>query len=173
MLTLCFTRSDTWPSRAIRWFTRAQVSHSLIGFEFEGAQFFLHASVGGVQVSPRAKFLAKNTLVAEYEIVPDVSVGFRAALARLNEHYDYLSIVGWGAVILLWRWLKVRAHNPWQSPTAMVCTELVLQLDMEAGKPGARVPEWQGLDPEATSPQELLDLMAVKLGSFKEVRHGG
>ena len=168
-LTLCFTTSRSWISKAIHWFTRSRVSHVMIGCQYQGMPFFLHASSGGVQLTPRAKYLKSNVVVDEYRILPDVEVGFDHALSHLNEKYDYLTLFGWGAVILLWRWFRIKAKNPLESPTAMVCSEFVCHLDMaHGGMPGKLIPEWEGLDPDKTHCQMLLDRMGP---SFQLVCH--
>lgn len=169
-MTLVFSTSSSWISKAIRWFTRSKSSHCMIGLEVHGTPMLLHCTAGGVQFDPRDKWFKGNVLVSEWQFKDDVGAGeegLRHAMSHLGENYDYLTLFGWGLVILLWRYLKVRAKNPLSSPTAMVCSEFALHVGMkEEGK--QTIPEWEGLDPEHTHCQDLLDRMPGS--SFIEVK---
>lgn len=169
--TLAFSTSDVWYSRVIRWVMRSKVSHVMIGTKRDGADVFLHATLGGVQETLRSEWLRDNQIVCEYLFKPDVQEGIKHARTHLGENYDYVALVGWGWVNALRAWLKVRARNPFTSTTAMICSELVLHVDMACPNdaPGDTIPEWRGLDPEQATPQDLLDRMPGL--SFIEVHH--
>ena len=158
MTTLVFTTSSSWISKAIRWFTRSKASHVMIGTEILGQPMLLHCTSGGVQFTPRAQWMKSNVIVSEWRFKSPMDEGLRHAMEHLGESYDYLTLFGWGAVILLWRWLKIKARNPLASPKAMVCSEFVVHM----GEPELginKVPEWARLNPEKTHCQDLLDLM--------------
>lgn len=150
-LTLAFTSSSALISRTIRFFTKSRTSHTAIGLELFGAPFFLHATVGGIQMTPRARWLKTNRVVAEFRVVPDLSEGLQAALHHIGDEYDYAGLFGFLLVLFAQKFGRTR-RNLFASPTAMVCSELARHLDLE----GKKIPEWRGLDPERTSPEDLL-----------------
>ena len=155
-LTLVFSTGGGIVSRAIRWFTRSRCSHVMIGLSLFDQDVLLHSTAGGVQFTfPRSKWFRNERLIAEYEIIPDLSAGVPILLEKfLNAHYDYVGVVGGFPLVLLWRrWFKKKIRNPLASPTALFCSEFVLHLDE-----GGRIPEWKGLDPERTHAQDLLEI---------------
>lgn len=153
MTTLVFTTSTNFVSKAIRWFTRSRASHVMLGIEIFGQPFLLHSTAGGVQITPRSKWMKENTLVSEFRFKPDISGGVQNALQLLGTKYDYLTLFGWGFAILMWRYLRVKVKNPLKSPTAVVCSEFVMRINDHT----TYIPEWAGLDPEETHAQDLLD----------------
>jgi hypothetical protein len=161
MTSLLFVAADTFVSRAIRFITRSRVSHVAIGgFALESMPVVIHADLGGVQVTPRARFLTKNALVAEYDILPPVNLS--AALERLGERYDFAGLAGY-LPVLFWRRLGRAIKNPLAAHNATVCSELVLALD-----DARAVPEWIDLDPETATPQDLL-ARCSQGASFRQV----
>ncbi len=160
MITLVFVTTGNPLSRLIRWITGSKASHCAIGgLHLEGVPVVLHASLGGVQLTPRERFYAEHRAVAEYEMLAPVSV--TRAVEALGDHYDYVGLAGY-LPVLLWRWLGRKMKNPFAGAKASVCSELLLALD-SAGV----VPEWAGLDPETTTPEDLLRLCAGS--SFREL----
>jgi hypothetical protein len=154
-VTLVFTTTGSWVSAIIRWFTGGIASHVAIGTDLHGVPVLLHADVGGVQLSHRGRFFGdfgSNAVVAEYRFVGDVAEARLArAVAHLGDRYDYAGLFGYAPVMVA-RWLGKKIRNPLASPRAMVCSEFVLLLDVG----GDLVPAWQGLDPERTTPEDLL-----------------
>lgn len=151
-MTVLFTTSPSILSRFIRWFTRSQVSHVGIGTTLHGVPVVIHADVGGVQVSTRTKFLQRRILHAEYDHIRQPSdLHMSAAVLAIGEGYDYLGLFGFAIVILAWRWLRLRLHNPFASPRAVVCSEFVARA---LSVPGIS-------DVETVSPQVLLEACAT------------
>lgn len=151
MITIVFTKSNSWISKVIRWFTRGKSSHVMIGTRVHGIQMFLHSTAGGVQFTPRPKELKGCTVVAEYKVVPYVEPGLRKAISYVGDKYDYLGLFGYAWVIALWRLFKKKVRNPLASPRSMVCSEFVASLD----RTGKYLPEFAELDPEKTHPEHL------------------
>lgn len=151
-LTLLFTSSSDWSSKIIRFFTRSKTSHVMIGLQLFGVEMLLHCTGGGVQFTPRRKWMRDNYMVGEFTCTVDLTYGLSHAVRHLGEKYDYLSLIGF-LPILFFRWLKIKVKNPLASPKAMVCSEFVLHVD-----PEGKVPEWSGMDPETTTAQDLLEL---------------
>jgi hypothetical protein len=164
-MKIAFTTSRNWVSAAIRWVTRSRASHSLISFDVYGEPMFLHADMGGIQITVRDKFLVKNHLVAEFETVREVPYDLlKMALSHVGDNYDYVGILGFVWPVMLGRWLGKKFTNPFASPHGMVCSEFVANIDTV----GLILPEFRGLDPEETTPQDLLDICA-RGPSFKRL----
>ena len=157
-MTLIFSTSSGWISGLIRWFTKSRASHVMIGCEVMGVSMLMHCTEGGVQFTPRKKWFGDgNKLVAEYTFKPDVSEGVKHATDLLGERYDYLSIIGFIWVIF-WGWLKVKVKNPLASKGAMVCSEFILHVDHKD-----KIPEWNDLEYETTTPEDLLKACEKKI----------
>jgi hypothetical protein len=134
----------------------------MLGLDLYGVAMLLHCTSGGVQVTPKSKWFRDNKLVAEYEFKPELSDGVRHAFMHLGEKYDYVSLLGF-VPVLFFRWLRVKIKNPLASAKSMVCSEFVVHVDHEH-----KIPEWAGLDPETTSPEDLL-LLCRRQQSFTKV----
>lgn len=164
MTTLLFTTSSGFLSWAIRLVTRSHASHSMITVDFYGMSCLLHCTVGGVQITPRAKWLRDNVVTQEFAFVADVTDRIPDAAKHLNERFDYVGFFGFGIVVLAWRWFKKKIRNPIHTPTSFVCSEFVLELD----RAGVVVPEWSGLDPERTTCQTLIEI-CERSASFRRI----
>ena len=157
MPSLVFTTSSHWLSRVIRALTRSDVSHVAIGTEVFGEPVLIHSALDGesghtgVQITPRSRWLADNIIIAEYDIVPDITHNMGPMVRLLGSKYDRLGLLGYAAVIVA-GWLGKQIMNPLSSPTALACPRYVLKLDPT----GDLIPEWRGLDPERTPPHDLL-----------------
>jgi len=159
MSTLVFTASNDLLSRSIRWFTKGRASHVAIGAQLFDVPVLIHATIGGVQVSPRVKWMRGRILVAEYAFTHSSGVDVAGAVKKLGERYDYVGLLGFIPVLIA-RWFGVRVRNPFASASAVVCSELVLRADVNNN-----VKEWRGMDPERASPVDLLEA-CVKSESF-------
>lgn len=149
MVTIAFFSSHLIFSRIIRWVTKSKTSHSAIGFEIYGEQFFLHATWGGVQITPRKKVLSNHTIVAEYQVLPDIEAEVHTALARVGESYNTLGLFGYIPVLIA-RWFGVTLHNPFAKKGAEVCSEFIIEVDVNN-----EIPEFVGKDPSEITPQDL------------------
>ena len=159
MPSLVFTTSSHWLSRVIRAATGSEVSHVAIGTELFGEPVLIHSALdgdtgrSGVQITPRNKWLEKNYIVAEYGIVPDVTGNMGPLIRLLCERYDKMGLLGY-LIVIVAKYLGKKIMNPLSSPTKYVCSRYVLRLDQT----GESIPEWSGLDPEKTTPHDLLVL---------------
>ena len=154
MTTIVFTKSNSWLSKVIRWFTKGRSSHVMIGTRVHGIEMFLHATAGGIKFTPRPRELRGSSLVAEYKVVPYVENGLRRAIEKVGDNYDYVGLVGYAIAIVFWRLLKKKIKNPLASSSSMVCSEFVCHLD----RTGKMIPEFASLDPEVTHPEHLLKI---------------
>lgn len=156
MITVLFTTPDHWTfvSWVIKKFTKSEASHAAIGAELYGVPVLLESGMGGVKVTPRDKYFSEgDKLVEEYQFVPDVSTGIKGSVELLGEGYDYVGLIGYGILILAYRWFKKKIKNPLASPKALVCSEFVVRID-----DNKMIEEWNDLDPERTTPQDLIEI---------------
>jgi hypothetical protein len=146
-ISLVFTAKRNIVSKVICAITGSRTSHVAFCFEVASTQVFLHANVGGVQISPRAKFLKKNKIVDEYVFVDSYDVNLTDAVNHIGERYDYVGVFGFIPVLVA-RWIGRKIKNPIASPNAMVCSEFIIK--------GVKLGEWAAMDPECTTPGDIL-----------------
>jgi hypothetical protein len=151
-INLVFTTADHVLAKAIRRITGSEASHVALGV---GHYAFLHATATrGVVVDPREVWLTYNRIVAEYRVVPYVEDRIVDIIATVGTEYDFGSLIG-QAVVALGRRAGVDVLNPFASgKDKALCPRLVMMLDQE----GDRIPAWKGLDPDSTSPADLLQI---------------
>lgn len=162
MVTIALFSSKMILSRIIQWVLKSPVSHSAIGFEKDGRQYFLHAAWGGIQITPREKVLSNHTLVAEFEVAANLDDELVLAEKRIGEPYDTVGLFGY-ILVLLAKNFGLGIHNPLASKSAAVCSEFIVELDVNK-----EIPEFQGLDPETVTPRDLLDICSSGK-SFKKI----
>jgi hypothetical protein len=150
--------------------TNSVTSHACLGTEIFGEPVLIHSAIDGetgrtgVQITPRSKWLEDNELVAEYDIIPEVDEARMQPMIRLLcEKYDKMGLLGYVLVIVA-KWLGKKIMNPLASGKAYVCSRYVLKLDPT----GDLIPEWKGLVPETTSPEDLL-VLCRNGASFRRV----
>lgn len=161
-VTVAFSAPKRWKivSWAIKTFTKSKVSHCLIGTHIHGIPMFLHCSKGGVHVVRRDNFLKKNRIRHEFDLLACDDEMMRNAWKAIDHSYDYDGILGFAFVIAA-SWLKKRVSNPFASAGSMWCSEFLLRLNVDS-----RIPEWNGLDPEYTHCEHLLERIEPGAGSF-------
>lgn len=165
-LTLTFTTSRSWISRLIRFFDRSPASHVSILFESAelGGSWALEADLAGVRLRPEARWARGKRVVGRFRSRSSLPGNLRAAAALVGRRYDVTALVGFAWAILMWRWFRRKVRNPLASPRAYVCSEFVVHL-----REGGGLPEFEGLDPERTSPRVLWRVLKDGM-SFEEIR---
>lgn len=153
MVTIGFSTTDEYLQRLIRWFTRSKTSHCWFSTELEGVPVIVHATIGGIKIEPRVTWEKHNKIVSEFAYSSDISEGVKHAFTLLGTKYDYVALLGYIFVIFWKRWFGKKIKNFLASPNAMVCSELLVNL----AKHGS-ISEWENLDPERTTPQDLLSI---------------
>lgn len=152
-----FSTSRHWISAAIRWFTRSRASHAFIVYEsHELATRVILEAHYTFRALPYDFFARRNKIVAEVEIANcDKAAVVRKTAQFLGTDYDYTGIVG-GIVVSIGRWLKRRWSNPTGDPHTVTCSEAVTRALKAGLYPGVET-----LDPEATTPQDLMEFFGV------------
>ncbi len=159
-VSLIFTTSGHWVSRLIRFFTRSPVSHVMIGHEYLRQPISLHADTRGIIIETREKSLKGREVYAEYRIIQGVHL--QKSIELLGQDYDFKGLIGF-AIHVIAKWLRWKIRNPFTSSKEMFCSEFVVRMN-QCGC----IPEFDGLDPELTSPGDLLRI-CEKGGSFEPV----
>jgi hypothetical protein len=154
-VTIVFTTRDWLFARLIRKITKSPTSHVAMGGMIHGVPILVHADYGGVQVSPLTKYLRQNRVVAIYrpkgvDLVPSIC----SAVQAIGQGYDYVGLFGYAWVMVARRFGR-KVKNPLASAAGTVCSELVTRVCQ------AMVPGWRDIEPEETTPEDLLELVAA------------
>lgn len=142
-------------SALVRWITRSKASHTWLVYhdhDFE-AEYVLEASGPGFRIIPYASFARQNKIVTVLEPKTNIDLGLCMMAKWLGSHYDFAGLLG-AAWTMLGRWLKRRWHNPLGNSHSLFCSEAVVRTLQAAKYPGA-----ESLNPEAMSPQDLLEFL--------------
>lgn len=162
MITIALFSSNNFFSKIIQWIEGSPIGHSAIGFEKDGQKFFLHAAWGGVQITPRETVLSNHTLYAEFQILLDMNDELALAEKKVGEPYDTIGLFGYLAVLIA-KDFGIGIHNPLASKSAVVCSEFVIELDVNK-----EIPEFQNLNPADVTPKDLYNI-CLNGTSFKKI----
>lgn len=154
-----FSTSKVWYSNLIRWATKAKVSHAFLLASFLGKLLVFQEGPLGYSVCTFEKFKKDNEVVAL--IVPKVSIeeGFKKSLAQLGQPYAYLALLGFAFVLFVKLLGWKLTHNPLSSAHSTFCSQRGAQILRDSHYPGAET-----LDPELTSPEDLLLFLNKQTG---------
>jgi hypothetical protein len=148
-----FSTSNWWVSRLIRWVTRSRVSHAFILIENEPilGDIVLEAAAIGFRISTKTMLTSGTTTIFQLvDPVLPLESAVQTAVAWLGERYNYEGLFG-EAWVALWRRFGRRVKNPLRNSRSMFCSEAVVYI-LQA----AHYPEADALDPQSTSPEDLL-----------------
>lgn len=158
MVFVGFSTPRAWNplSALIRAMTRSRTSHAWLLVEdptFD-LRLVLEAHSSGFRLVSFARFVKENKVVALVEPSHPLDPGLPAAGAWLGEAFDVLGLFGIFLALLRRYVRQGPLRNPFPTPSALFCSESVVRTMREAGYPGAAA-----LDPEGTTPAELLDFL--------------
>ncbi len=158
--TLVFTSGVTWFQLLVKVATLARVDHVAIGL----GDHLLHARDTGVTLEPRSRWFADNrqTFVAEYEILPDVSTGLAECLRRVGEPYDKLGVARTFLGLIWQRGLSATMLDLQSAARAHTCAGFVTKLNSDNV-----IPEWCGLSSGSVVPIDLF--RAIEGPSFRRI----
>jgi hypothetical protein len=146
-INICFSTTDGYLSRWIRWVTRSPVSHALLTFYSQTLDkvMVMEATGKGFNLIPWNRWAKKNQLVARFALdVPrDKELEALHRIAdKLGAEYDTVSLFGF----FFRRWKK-RGANPLDDPTKLICSEAVARFLQEVGIDAFQNPgEWTPAD---------------------------
>ena len=155
MVFVGFSTPRQWNplSALIRAMTHSRTSHAWLLVEdpaFE-LRLVLEAHTSGFRLISFTRFVKDNVVVALVEPAHPVDPGLPAAGEWLGESFDVLGLFGI-FLTLVGRWFRQRPwRNPFPTPSALFCSESVIRTLQAARYPGSGA-----LDPEGTTPAELL-----------------
>ena len=139
-------------SKLIEWFTGSPISHCGIGLQVNGQPYILHATWPSVVLVPRSDLLKTHTIVAEFEILENADDEVKLAEKKIGESYGILTLFGYIPVILA-KYLNIGVYNPFYSKCSTVCSEFVIELDVNH-----EIHEFDGLDPANVTPAMLFSI---------------
>ena len=141
--------------------TFSRAGHAAIGI----GDHLLHAYEPGVVWGSRDTwFTGKHQrLIAEYEILPDVSEGIEDCASRIGEPYDVVGVFRAALWIMLRRLCSPLRHVGTASAASHTCSSFVMLLDPN----GDRIPEWRSINRAVVTPADLL--LAAEGPSFRPI----
>lgn len=169
-ITIGFSTTKNYLSRLIRRVTASPCSHAFIVFTDSSLKMrmVMQAEAWGFEVRPLKRWIENNILVAEFK---PVTTGGRLEkplykiAGYLGVKYDYENAFFSGLKSLLERWHKSRfTLKLARSPHKLMCSEAVTRFLAYA-----KFEAVKGLDPESTSPGELLKILLNSPREFKRI----
>ena len=123
------------PSKLIRFFTNASVSHTYIRYYDRTWKKYmiLHSDFGGVQPALAERFDIENTAIVEF-VIEDLRLIEAVAnnLWHLSKGYNYKRIWSWMWLIILKRWFVRKIKAPTISPKSLICVDFILYILRDA-----------------------------------------
>lgn len=158
-------KKDSFISKAIRWFTRSDWSHTYIIYQDNPEVLVVEAGTFQVQLTPITKY--ESTKYSNVFFVPrhvDVSLierGVKKVREKIEATYGWLQILGFIPVVIAKRLLFMKISNP--ARAGVICSELVLIYlrELEPGGP------WDSMDRNAVSPEDLYQMLRNHPGFVK------
>lgn len=164
-----FSTTRALLSRAIRRLTGSRVSHAFLVYEDVDFQrtMVMEAVGSGFRIVPLDKFARHNEIVRIFTPRHPIDTGLRKAVDWLGEAYDARALLGM-ALLLALRSLRLRLkrRNFLASSRALFCSEAVARACRASGYPHFH------LDPETTTPQDLLAFFEAEAEADAEVQPG-
>ena len=167
-ITVGFSTTRLKISGLIRWITGSSCSHTFIAFDDQTLKMrmVMQAESWGYELRPWNRWQRGNVLVAEFRPAgPRLDEALRALARRLGTKFDYRSFLIIGIKSIFASWYRNRfSLSPERDPWKLTCSEAVVRF-LKHGRYAAVA----GLDPETTSPGELLRAIIQNPKEFKAV----
>jgi len=158
-ITIGFSTTNKFMSRVIRFVTRAPCSHAWISFYDAtlGMKMVMQAEWWGFELRPWKRWQKENTLVAEFGVYGGGYYSSLTDLAKwLGSRYDFKSALLVGVSSWFKYWFKSKfSIRPSRTPHKLMCAESVVRF-LQSNDCSAVY----DLDPETTSPGELLKVLS-------------
>lgn len=151
IMVVGFSTTNSWISRAIRWGSRSEVSHSYMRFSIAGEEIILHADYRGIEALGMKRFCSKNTVVMEFVVDLPWQPLIAEIVEELGTPYDFLGLLG-QVIMNFGNLIGKNWDNPFQDEYLWYCSEFCAYLLSLAGEP---LPA----KPSAISPKVLLTIM--------------
>ena len=134
-----FSKTNSWTSKIIRWFTESNVSHCYVRVydPFLESDLVIHADWPGVVFVQSQRFFAENTPVEEFEITdPKFKQAFLTNLKFLGSGYKWRGVwyrFKFRTFGKWFKWLQRKMQNIVEDPAKMICVDYVLHNTNDAG----------------------------------------
>lgn len=128
-VSICFSTTNSLPSKVIRWLTKANISHSYLKVYDQtfGTNLVLHADFDGIQIDLFDKFSINNFTVVEYEIDdPRLDEAIKKNLWYLGKSYDYKKLFNFAWAVIFKRWFIRKIKDPISNPRSLICVDFIL-----------------------------------------------
>ncbi len=157
-IVLGFSTPKFWNpvSWLVRLFTKSKASHTWVAYHDPtlGIDVVAEAHEFGFRIIRYDKFIKRNNIVAIFRLDHPPHAVMRKMAAWLGTMYDFAGLFGM-TINLIGRYFGLKAlKNPSHSVDAVFCSESVVRVLQELN-PG----KYKELDPNNTTPQDLLDYM--------------
>lgn len=162
-----FSRSNSFISKAIRWFRKSTISHTFIMITNENDEILLVLEAGKrqVQITSYYKYYGNKKKCHVELYVPNVSEekineAIIKMIPYLDKGYGYSQLLGFALVSVL-KWIGIKIKNPikW----GIICSELVRDFGILLG-----CHKFAKLDRDTTAPDDLLKIIK-KSSKFKKI----
>lgn len=151
-----FSTTDKIMSKIIKWATRSKASHAYIIIEVAGEPVVIHSNQHGINCDHYNKFVRGKKIISEYSLLINIDkeqLATSYAIRMLDEPYDFLSVIGFGWVLLC-RALGYKVKNPFPNKSAYQCSEFALNVLRKAGLGGL-----DNLSRERVAPEDLINVL--------------
>jgi len=163
---LCFSKENSLYARIIRYLINGSVNHVFFIFWSEDWHDYLSMETDwrGTVLVP-AKDLVQSMYKVRYFqcLNKDLVEGLLANFDLVGKKYAWSSIFGFLLKIIYQNTFKRIIPNPIRSKNRVFCSELAVDVLKKSG-----VGFSKNLDPESTSPEDLLDLIKKDIGWVEE-----
>lgn len=161
-----FSASNSFLSKAIRWFRKSTVSHTFIIINNGERLLVLEAGWRQVHITTYDKHYKKGYLELYRPKASDYMID-RAIDAVISQHleksYGYFQLLGFALVSVL-KWLGITIKNPIKAGS--ICSEVV--RDYSVALKLADSVKFQELDRDTTAPDDLLNIIK-KSSEFERI----
>ena len=155
-VTIGFSTTNKLISSFIREITKSPCSHAWIAFDSIDLEtrVVVQAEWYGYEIIPLWRWRRNNILVAEFE---PITIDLNPSLPRLAQYlgakYDYEAAILSGLFPYFTEYMKRYLKSNFKDPSKLMCAESVIRLLQP------RCDCVKDLDPELTTPKELLDTL--------------
>jgi hypothetical protein len=151
---ICFSASDTWYGRMIRYLTQSDFNHVFLSYKSDmwGGWWATQVDDDGVRLLPLEKVVGKKKMPVEcYETVSsDVFDGLVSVRDYIGSRYDWRGIFGFLVKLIVWRLFGKRILNPFHDRAKMFCSEFVMLILQKAN-----IGNTMNYDASSASPEDV------------------
>ena len=158
-------------SHLIRKITGAKVSHVMIIYKSDtwGGYWAVEATKPIVMKVPAEK--AFHHVHSMYRVEFDGPPALQAIREYIGNKYDYRSLALHLRVFLAFKFFKKRLKHIFVETKAQTCSELVMRFIKAAREKDKPLAGTEMIDPEATTPGDVLDYIEGNRSYFERIDH--